>query len=150
MDAATILTTLGGTGIVQGAIAFMLRRWIDRRDAELETLKARVMAMSDNEIRAIREGQTGLKGELTALAVETRDMHRQQDAEITDVRTHFVHKKECSESMARFSDAVLKLERVGERTDMALQRSSQVLDQIINVKADVAAVVASMHVKSKG
>ena len=68
---------------------------------------------------------------------------------IEDIRTHFVHKKECtqkhqqmSEQRKEFMAAALKLERVGERVNLTMQEAKAITQTQVAIQQDLSATMA--------
>ena len=127
-----------------GAVALLIwltiRRWIERQDSRVDRLESRVATMSDTQLKRVEDG------------VERGDASRSKIyGELSEIRQTFVHKKECKEmrdaQMAaanEFRASVLKLERVGERADTAMQRAEALSQEFIHVTSQIAVVTATL------
>lgn len=79
-------------------------------------------------------------------------IRRDMVGEVMDIKTHFVHKRECEkfrdtmgEQVAMFSGNVEKLARVGERADMALERVERVSEQMLSVSEDLGKLAGRLN-----
>ena len=135
--------TASGAGAVVTLLLWLL---VKRPLARVGNLEGAVTDLRDDKVAA-------LTAKSAAAAAARKELHR----EITNIRTHFVHKSECKEEhdkmagqFVEFRATVLKLERVSERTDQAMRQSREVLAQIINVKTDVAGLCAKVEALRDG
>lgn len=133
------------SGIIGILIWIAVRRPIDvatRRHEQLE-----------DEVRDLREQRVGrLEKEMEKETTGSMNDRRDMDDKVARVRQEFVHKKECSEAMglmrdqlASFNGSVLKLERVSERTDQALESTKELMQQVISTKEDLAHLVGRVE-----
>jgi len=120
-----------------GVIVWMsIRRPMETRDRKVEHLEHEIQDLRDDKMAAfdLRLGEA---------AGARRGIHQ----DMTKIRGTFVHKNECKEryealagQLAGFNEAVLKLERVGERTEVIDRNNRQILEQLIETKTEIAEI----------
>lgn len=133
IDLYTVLGSGGVTAVIQGAFALFIRRYLERRDAELNSLSHKVDEMKDKELRRIEEGvDEGKRGRAV--------LHQRINAET-------VSKEHCNRMHEEFDrrflavdDLVKKMERISVRTDTSIERQEQLLLQNRELTKELAAV----------
>ena len=143
MSSILVTAIAGGIGSAMGGciVWFFVKRPFRDQEKTMDTLKHEVRDLRDDEIK-----------DLKAADAKAESSRKSIHQELDQVRRKFVHKEECAESrrtiadqVAGFQASVLKLERVSERTDMALERGEELMRQTIAVKEDVAGLVARVE-----
>jgi hypothetical protein len=134
-----------------------MRRQIERQDHEVDQLRTDVTDLRDQRLEGVEKELATHKESDDARFKAASDARGRIHEQLDEIRTGYVSKADFvreSAAMANrlheFTGAVLKLERVGERADMALQRSQDVLDQVISVKGDMRQLIGEMDQLRKG
>jgi len=154
MDIPTVLTTATIAGTVNlvlgGVLGGLVNSWLKKRDTDFSKLQNQVDILREEKVNKI---ETFMAEHASHESSARKDIYEQLD----HIRTRFVHKEECqrmhetlTEQYAGVQTATLKLERVGERTDMALKRGEDLLQELIGVKEDVARLCARMEALRDG
>jgi DNA repair exonuclease SbcCD ATPase subunit len=142
MDVSTVSMSSG----ISAGIALVLWLVVKRPLYRVDRLESEVADLRDDKIQT-------LDSQAAKAAESRKNIHEH----ITDIRTHFVHVDQCRRQHEKmesqnleFRATVLKLERVSERTDAALERGGEMLNQIINMKADMAGLCAKVEGLKRG
>lgn len=129
-----------------------VRRTVETRDRDVRELRGDVEELRQHRVsrleQDLREHALGDDGRHIAANSSRKSMHEA----IGRIEREFVHKAECerdrSDVMKRlgeFGQSVLVLERVSERTDMAMKRGEQLLQQLINLNAEVCTLTGRVE-----
>jgi len=129
-----------------------IRRQVEAGDRERNGLRHDVTQLRDMQLKKVADDLQGHMKQDNKRFDAANGSRREIHKELTDIRTHFVHKKECDEAhnqllqqMGGFNESVVKLAQVSERTDVALKRTEQLAERLINVNGDVAALTARVE-----
>ena len=149
---------LAGVGAVVSALGgwlvwLAMRRPLDRIDA------------AEGEIKDLRDQKfVRLQKDLDGHVCWTQDMFvKNAEArkaiyeELTWVKTHFVHVKNCADSHAMLRDHLnqvtamtSRMEALSQRTTDTMQRGERLLEQVIAIRADLAGVIAQVEDLHRG
>jgi hypothetical protein len=167
MDVGTVMTTAAVTGgvnlVIGGVVGGLMKRWVDRRDSEVDALQTEVRTLRDNRI-------AGLEGMIDAHATADQaqhaaiqasfkehekdddERHRQSTAsrkeihqQLSNIERDYVRADLCREqhaalieSQQEFRAAVIDLARVQEQTASVANFASEINKRQIALSSDLA------------
>lgn len=118
-----LMWSLGAMQLCVSGLAWMMWQKIKATDQSLASLAQQ----TDARFQADMEARRGIHKDIAR--IETTCMTREECGQ---------REEKVAAQMSGFHEAVLKLERVSERADMALGRGESVLEQIIVIEREVA------------
>lgn len=152
--------TIAATDLVPAAISaisgllvwLLIQRNVERRDVEIDTLRNIVQDLRDHRVGSLESELAGQYDDVNKRLAAAADARKELHREIAAIRETFVTKASCETEhrklmgqLGEYRESVLKLERVSERTDMALARGEQLLAQIIHVESRVSALAGKLE-----
>ena len=146
-----LASTISGA-VVSLVVWLALYRPIKRRDDRMNKLEDDVEDLREQKVKRLEKDVDKAQEGRRRLHTDMSACKDAQTERINEIRNTFVHKKECADfreaeaqQFARFNESVLTLARVSERTDIVMKRSEQLLQEVINVKGDVAGMAAQIE-----
>jgi len=158
VDDGFLKPIMGGTIVGLFDFLFMRRRLIDNEKAakeqnrKIDALTEEVDDLRDQRMARIEKNIEDLAGLMKEQAQHANNSRRGIHHELTEIRTHFVHKKECGDAHGKLDDQLVRVEslavdvaRAEERQHSTAETMKTISEQQVALGQDLARLQGRMQ-----